>query len=304
MVFKGNFIKGGKIMLKGTITAIITPFDTDGSIDERALRRLVNFQIDSGISGLVPCGTTGESPTLSHEEHKRVIDIVIEETNGRVPIIAGTGSNSTEEALSLTRHAYKAGADYSLQVAPYYNKPTQKGLYEHFLAIADSIDIPLIIYNIPGRTGKNIETDTLLRMAEHKNIVGVKEASGNIPQIMDIINNRPEGFTVLSGDDNLTFPIIALGGDGVISVASNIVPIQVIEMVNSALQGNWSKAMQNHYHLLPLFKVLFLETNPIPIKTALAMKGMVKEIFRPPLCSMELENREKLKKVLESQGII
>ena len=291
-------------MLKGTITAIITPFDTDGSIDEKALRQLVNFQIDSGISGLVPCGTTGESPTLSHEEHKRVIDIVIEETNGRVPIIAGTGSNSTEEALSLTRHAYKAGADYSLQVAPYYNKPTQKGLYEHFLAIADSIDIPLIIYNIPGRTGKNIETDTLLRMAEHKNIVGVKEASGSIPQIMDIINNRPEGFTVLSGDDNLTFPIIALGGDGVISVASNIVPTQVIEMVNSALQGNWSKAMQNHYHLLPLFKVLFLETNPIPIKTALAMKGMVKEIFRPPLCSMELENREKLKKVLESQGII
>ncbi|MBW1679224.1 MAG: 4-hydroxy-tetrahydrodipicolinate synthase [Deltaproteobacteria bacterium] len=291
-------------MLRGTITAIITPFDSNGAVDENALRKLVNFQIDNGIIGIVPCGTTGESPTLNHEEHNRVIDIVIQESRGKVPIIAGTGSNSTKEAIDLTRHAQESGADYSLQVAPYYNKPTQRGFYEHFLSIAETIDLPLIIYNIPGRTGKNIETDTLLRLAEHKNIAGVKEASGSISQIMDIISQRSAGFTVLSGDDNLTLPIVALGGDGVISVASNIVPKQVSELVDGALKGNWGEARRCHYRLLPLFKTLFLETNPIPIKTALAMKGIIKEVFRSPLCAMEPENREKLKMVLESQGIL
>lgn len=291
-------------MLKGTITAIVTPFTDNGEIDEKALRRLVNFQIEHGVSGLVPCGTTGESPTLDYEEHNRVIDIVIEEANGRVPVVAGTGSNSTKEAIFLTRHAADAGAGYSLQVAPYYNKPTQKGFYEHFLAVAESVDIPSIIYNIPGRTGKNIETDTLLKLAEHKNIIGVKEASGNIAQIMDIIHQRPEGFIVLSGDDNLTLPIIALGGDGVISVASNIAPKHVCEMVSFALEGKWEEAKRCHYHLLPFLKALFIETNPLPIKTALAMKGMMKEVFRSPMCTMEPENRAKLKKVLEDQGIL
>jgi len=291
-------------MLQGTITAIVTPFDTNGEIDETALKELVSFQIDNGITGIVPCGTTGESPTLSHKEHSRVIETVIQEANGRVPIIAGTGSNSTEEAISLTRHAREAGADYSLQVAPYYNKPTQRGFYEHFMAIADSVDIPLIIYNIPGRTGKNIETDTLLRLTEHKNIVGVKESSGSIPQVMDIITQRPEGFAVLSGDDNLTLPIIALGGNGVVSVASNIVPKRVIELVNFALKGNWGEARKCHYRLLPLFKALFLETNPIPIKTALAMKNIIKEVFRSPLGTMESENREKLREVLKNQRVL
>jgi len=291
-------------MLQGTITAIVTPFDANGAINEKSLRELVNFQIDNGVSGIVPCGTTGESPTLSYEEHNRVVNIAIQEARGRVPIIAGTGSNATDEAVALTQHAHESGADYSLQVAPYYNKPTQKGFYEHFMTIADAVAIPLIIYNIPGRTGKNIETDTLLRMAEHKNIVGVKEASGSIPQIMDVISQRPEGFTVLSGDDNITLPVIALGGDGVISVASNIAPKQVSEMVNDALKGNWSEARRQHYHLLPFFKALFLETNPIPIKTALAMKGMLQEVFRSPLCVMEPKNREQLKTVLESLSIL
>jgi len=291
-------------MLRGTITAIVTPFDVNGAIDEKTLRELVNFQIAHGVSGIVPCGTTGESPTLSHEEHNRVIDITIQEARGRVPIIAGTGSNATDEAVALTKHAHESGADYSLQVAPYYNKPTQKGFYEHFITIADAVDIPLIIYNIPGRTGKNIETDTLLRLAEHRNIVGVKEASGSIPQIMDVLSQRSEGFTVLSGDDNLTLPVMALGGDGVISVASNIAPQQVSAMVAEALQGNWSEARSYHYHLLPLFKALFLETNPIPIKTALAMKGMLQEVFRSPLCAMEPKHREELKAVLETLGIL
>jgi len=291
-------------MLQGTITAIVTPFDANGAIDEKSFRELVNFQIDNGVSGIVPCGTTGESPTLSYEEHNRVVNIAIQEARGRVPIIAGTGSNATDEAVALTQHAHESGADYSLQVAPYYNKPTQKGFYEHFMTIADAVDIPLIIYNIPGRTGKNIETDTLLLLAEHKNIVGVKEASGSIPQIMDVISRRPEGFTVLSGDDNITLPVIALGGDGVISVASNIAPKQVSEMVNDALKGSWSEGRRQHYHLLPFFKALFLETNPIPIKTALAMKGVLQEVFRSPLCVMEPKNREQLKTVLESLNIL
>jgi len=292
------------MMLQGAITAIVTPFDEKGKIDEKALRKLVNFQIGNSISGIVPCGTTGESPTLDYEEHNLVIDIVIDEARGRVPVIAGTGSNSTDEAILLTRHALKAGAHSSLQVAPYYNKPTQKGLYEHFIAIAEAVDLPMIIYNIPGRTGVNIDTDTLLRMAAHKNIIGVKEASGSIPQMMDILSRRPAGFTVLSGDDNLTLPLMVLGGDGVISVASNIVPRQVSDMVQRALQRKWDEAREYHYLLLPLVKALFIETNPIPIKTALAMQGMVKEVFRSPLCTMDPKNREKLKVVLEKQKIL
>ena len=291
-------------MFQGAITAIVTPFDDKGNIDEKALRKLVSFQIENNISGIVPCGTTGESPTLTYEEHNQVIDIVVDEARGRVFVIAGTGSNSTDEAIILTEHALKAGAHSSLQVSPYYNKPTQKGLYEHFIAIAEAVDLPMIIYNIPGRTGINIETDTLLRMAEHKNIIGVKEASGSISQMMDVLSRRPSGFTVLSGDDNLTLPLMVLGGEGVISVASNIVPQQVSDLVQRALQGKWNEARECHYLLLPLFKALFIETNPIPIKTALSMLGMVKEVFRSPLCTMDPENREKLKLVLGKQKIL
>lgn len=290
--------------LQGTMTALVTPFDARGGLDEQALRDLVDFQIAQGISALVPCGTTGESPTLNYDEHNRVIELVIEQAEGRVPVIAGTGSNSTEEAIALTRHAREVGADYSLQVAPYYNKPTQRGFYEHFMAIADAVDLPLIIYNIPGRTGKNIETDTLMRLAEHEHIVGVKEASGDFAQIMEVLMRRPKDFVVLSGDDNLTLPIIALGGDGVISVASNLIPKALGDMVNLALRGSWEEARKKHFELLPLFKALFLETNPIPVKTALAMKGMVREVFRLPLCAMEPANREKLTKVLTDQGVL
>lgn len=290
--------------LQGTMTALVTPFDTQGALDEQALRDLVDFQIENGVAALVPCGTTGESPTLNYDEHNRVIEIVVEQAKGRVSVIAGTGSNATDEAIALTRHALKAGADYSLQVAPYYNKPTQRGFYEHFTAIAESVAMPFIVYNIPGRTGKNIETDTLMRLAEHKNIVGVKEASGDFAQIMDVILRRPQGFCVLSGDDNLTLPIMALGGEGVISVASNIIPKALSAMVDLALKGSWEEARQSHYRLLPLFKALFLETNPIPIKTALAMKGMIKEVFRLPLCAMEPGNREKLSKILTDQRVL
>jgi len=291
-------------MLRGTITALVTPFSKDGTVDEKALRSLVDFQIERGINGLLPCGTTGESPTLDYAEHNRVIDIVIEQAHARVPVIAGTGSNSTKEAIDLTLHAQKAGADFSLQVAPYYNKPTQQGFYEHFKAVADAVAIPLILYNIPGRTGKNIETATIVRLAEHKNIVGVKEASGDVWQMMDVIQQVPDDFTVLSGDDNLTFPLIAVGGHGVISVASNIIPAEVCAMVDSALAGTWEEARKRHYRLLPFFKAMFLETNPIPIKTALALRGMAEERFRLPMCPMAPENREKLLSIMRKQGLL
>ncbi|MBN1525719.1 MAG: 4-hydroxy-tetrahydrodipicolinate synthase [Spirochaetales bacterium] len=291
-------------MFKGVFTAIVTPFNKNNTIDEMKLRELVNFQIDNNISGLVPMGTTGESPTLNAEEHCRVIEIVIEETKGRVPVIAGTGSNCTDEAIELTRHAKEAGADASLQVAPYYNKPTAEGFYRHFTAIADAVDLPMIIYNIPGRSAKNIEPPTLLKLAKHKNIVAVKEASGNLGQMMDILQGRPKDFSVLSGDDNLTYPLMALGGDGVVSVASNLVPKEMSLMVDKILQGKWDEALVMHYSLLPLFKVIFIETNPIPIKAALAMKGMIEETYRLPMCEMEPQNREKLEKTLAELGIL
>ena len=291
-------------MFEGVYTALITPFKEDGSIDEDALERIVNFQIKSGITGVVPCGTTGESPTLSHEEHERVIELVVEFVDGRVPVIAGTGSNSTDEAISLTRHALESGADASLQVAPYYNKPTQEGFYRHFKKIADEIDIPLIVYNIPGRTGANIETATLMRLAHHKNIQCVKEASGSLPQMMDVIAQKPNNFTVLSGDDNLTLPLIALGGKGVISVAGNLIPKEMSKFVKTALEGNYEEARKIHYRLMPLFKALFIETNPIPIKSAMTIKGFCKEIYRLPLCEPQIQNKEKLRKVMESMEIV
>ncbi len=292
-------------MFKGTITAIVTPFLENGNIDEHSLKNLVKFQIENQIDGIVPCGTTGESPTLDYEEHHRVIEIVIAATDGKVPVIAGTGSNSLREALEITKRAAGAGADASLQVCPYYNKPTQEGLYRHFSAIAKAVDIPIIIYNIQGRTGVNLETGTLARLAkEHSNIVAVKEASGNVAQMMDVLNELPKNFTVLSGDDNLTLPLMALGGKGVISVASNIIPREMHELTEYALNGDFENAARLHYQLLPLFKGIFLETNPIPIKAALAMKGMIKEAYRLPLCEMKAENKEKLRNILNNLKLL
>ena len=292
-------------MFKGAITAIVTPFKEDESLDLDALKRLVEFQIRNKIDGIVPCGTTGESPTLNYEEHEEVIETVIGAVNGRVPVIAGTGSNCTKEAIEMTIKAADAGADASLQVCPYYNKPTQEGLFRHFSAIAKSVDIPIIIYNIKGRTGINMETPTLARIArEHSNIVAVKEASGDISQMQDVLNTLPKGFDVLSGDDNMTFPLMKLGGKGVISVASNIIPHEIHNLAEYALKGDFKKAEELHNKLMPLFKGIFIETNPTPIKAALAMKGMIKESYRLPMCEMQPENKIKLKEILQGLKII
>ncbi|MBI4452063.1 4-hydroxy-tetrahydrodipicolinate synthase [Candidatus Woesearchaeota archaeon] len=292
-------------MFKGAITAIVTPFLKNGEVGEEALRNLVEFQIKNNIDGLVPCGTTGESPTLSHEEHQKVIEIVIGAAGGKVPVIAGTGSNSTHHAVEMTKKAEEMGANASLQVCPYYNKPTQEGLFRHFSSIANAVEIPIVIYNIQGRTGINMETATLARLAkEHSNIVAVKEASGNVGQMMDVISALPKTFTVLSGDDNLTLPLMALGGKGVISVASNIIPKEMHQLTEYALNGDFENAKKLHYHLLPLFKGIFIETNPIPIKAALAMKGMIEESYRLPMCEMKAENKEKLRSILSDLKLL
>jgi len=271
---------------RGVYTAIITPFTQSGNVDEENLQRIIEDQIENGIDGLVPCGTTGESPTLSHEEHDRVIELTVEYTRGRVPVIAGTGSNSTREAIRLSKHAQEAGVDALLQVNPYYNKPTQKGLYLHFKAVADAVDIPVLVYNIKGRTGINVETPTLVRlMNDCENIQGVKEASGNLDQMKDVIQNRSDGFSVLSGDDNMTLSLLRAGGDGVVSVASNLIPRQMVDFVHAGLDGNLDKAQQEEERLMEFFKALFLETNPIPIKTAMAMRGWCEETFRLPMCT-------------------
>jgi 4-hydroxy-tetrahydrodipicolinate synthase len=291
-------------MFKGVYTALVTPFQEDGSVDEPSLRKLVDFQIAGGVAGLVPMGTTGESPTVDHDEHTEIIRIVIEQARGRVPIIAGTGSNSTQEAVDLTMHARKLGAAASLQVSPYYNRPTQEGLYRHFTKVADEGGLPIIVYNIPGRTGVTVENDTMLRLADHKNIVGVKEATGNMPLVLDLMRRRPADFDVLSGDDNLTFPLICLGGVGVISVASNIIPAPMADLVALSLAGDLAKARAMHNRLFSLFRALFLETNPIPIKAAMAMKGMLKETYRLPLCTMSPKPRAELEAVLKEHKII
>ena len=292
-------------MFKGAITAIVTPFTKQGDIDETALRNLIGFQIENNIDGIVPCGTTGESPALDHDEHEKVFKIAIEAANGKVPVIAGTGGNSTKKVVEMTRLAKELGADASLQGCPYYNKPTQEGLYRHFSAIANAVDIPLVIYNIQGRTGVNMETATLARLAkEHSNIVAVKEASGNIAQMMDVLSTLPKSFTVLSGDDNLTLPLMALGGKGIISVASNIIPNEMHKLTELALNGDWEQAKELHFKLLPLFKGIFIETNPIPIKAALAMKGIIQENYRLPMCEMKEENREKLRRMLNELKVI
>ena len=291
-------------MFKGSIVAIVTPF-RDNKVDEKKLRELIEFQIKNGSSGIVPCGTTGESATLSFEEHNRVIEVTVEQAKKRVPVIAGTGSNSTEEAIILTRHAAKAGADASLQVSPYYNRPTQKGLFEHFRAIADAVDIPIILYNIASRTGVNIEPDTIAGLSrECKNIVGVKEASGNLDQMSRIKELCGAGFDLISGDDSLTLPILSIGGTGIISVVANIVPRDVAALVSEFQKGNLKKAQELHFKLLPLIKAMFIETNPIPVKTAMGLLNICGPDLRLPMCGMSGENQEKLKKALIDYGLI
>jgi 4-hydroxy-tetrahydrodipicolinate synthase len=291
-------------MFRGSIVAIVTPFH-GGRVDEKKFRELIEFQIKNGSSGIVPCGTTGESATLTFKEHDRVIEVTIEQVKKRVPVIAGTGSNSTEEAIMLTRHAEIAGADASLQVSPYYNRPTQKGLYEHFKAIADAVKIPIILYNIASRTGVNIEPETIARLARDcKNMIGVKEASGSLDQMSRIKQLCGENFDLISGDDSLTLPVIGIGGTGIISVVANIVPKDVADMVSAFEKGNLKKAQELHYKLLPLIKAVFIETNPIPVKTAMGLMGMCEPDLRLPMTSMSPENLEKLKKALKDYGLI
>ena len=293
-------------MFEGLFTAIISPFTKSGKLDEEALKKLIDFNIENEVDGIVPCGTTGESPTLTAEEHDRVIELTVEHVNGRVPVIAGTGSNCTAEAVRLSRHAEEVGVDGLLIVNPYYNKPTQKGLYLHFKEIADAVKIPCVVYNIKGRTGVNVETDTLVKlMTDCENIVAVKEASGDIEQMKDVIAKRKEGFSVLSGDDNIAFDLIKAGGNGVISVASNIAPKMMADMIHAALDGKNDVADELNQKLSELFRVEFIETNPIPIKTGLAMKGMCEEMFRLPMCPLEKpEHKEDLKTVLTELELI
>lgn len=291
-------------MFSGVYTALVTPFTKSGELDVQKLKDLVDFQIKEGISGLVPVGTTGESPTLSIKENIEVIDLVVKRSAGRKKIIAGTGANCTAEALEMTKAAKNIGADASLQVAPYYNKPSQEGLYRHFMTIADKVDLPIVVYNIPGRSGVNIETDTLMRLAIHPNIVAVKEASGDMGQVMDVLKRKPENFDLLSGDDSIAMPITLLGGSGVISVASNILPAKMEEMIGAALRGEVEKARELHFNMLPFFKSMGLETNPLPVKSAMAIAGMVEEVFRLPLCIPYEETRFKLKEALKQQGLL
>ncbi|MFH1198580.1 MAG: 4-hydroxy-tetrahydrodipicolinate synthase [Candidatus Omnitrophota bacterium] len=291
-------------MFKGSIVAIATPFH-NGKVDEKKLRNLIDFQIKNGTSGIVPCGTTGESATLTFDEHELVIEITIEQVNTRVPVIAVTGSNSTEEAIMLTKQAASSGADASLQVSPYYNRPTQAGLYEHFKAIARSVKIPIILYNISGRTGVNIEPETIARLAKDcKNIVAVKEASGSLDQMSRIKALCPLSFQLISGDDSLTLPVLSIGGIGIISVVANIVPRDVADLVSAFEKGNIKKAQNLHYKLLPLIKAVFIETNPIPIKTAMGLLGMCEADLRLPMCEMSADNLGKLKKALKDYGLL
>src|SRR5215468_9588980 len=292
-----------KRRFQGTGTAMITPFKSDGSVDEKALRRFVDFQIDGHVDMLLPCGTTGEGATLDENETDRVVQIVIEQSRQRVPVIVGAGSNSTAKAIQMTKRAKRLGADGVLSVGPYYNKPTQQGYYEHFRAIAEADDIPVIVYNVPGRTGGNIEAKTMLRLAEISNIVAVKEASGNLGQIMDIIQDAPPDFCVLSGDDALALAVIAVGGDGVVSVVSNETPGMMSTMIKAALEGNLTKARDIHYRLLALMNVNFLESNPIPVKAALGMMGLIGENYRLPLVPITPANRDRVSKVVEELGL-
>ncbi len=287
-------------MFEGSIVALVTPFK-DGAVDYDKLEELVEFHIKEGTDAILPCGTTGESPTLSHEEHRAVVEFVVKKVNHRVPVIAGAGSNSTEEALSLTHHAKEVGADAVLSITPYYNKPTQKGMIKHFTKIAEEVDIPMVLYNVPGRTGVNLLPETVAELAKVKNIVAVKEASGSITQICDIISLCD--ITVLSGDDSITFPLLAAGGKGVISVAANIIPKEMSLLVSS-FRTNIARSRELHYKYWRLFKDLFIESNPIPVKAAMDMMGLLDFNVRLPLCEMSEANKQKLRATLSACGLI
>ncbi len=287
-------------MFEGSIVALVTPFQ-DGAVDYDKLGDLAEFHIEKGTNAILPCGTTGESPTLSHDEHHKVVETVVRKVDGRIPVIAGAGSNSTQEALSLTRHAKEVGADAVLSITPYYNKPTQKGMIEHFTRIATEVDIPMILYNVPGRTGVNLLPETVAELSRVKNIVAVKEASGNMSQICDIISRCD--ITVLSGDDSMTFPLLAAGGKGVISVAANIIPTEMAELVSSFLSDT-DRSRELHYEYWRLFKDLFIETNPIPVKTAMDMMGLLEFEMRLPLCEMTDAHKQALRSTLSDCGLI
>ncbi|RLC31224.1 MAG: 4-hydroxy-tetrahydrodipicolinate synthase [Deltaproteobacteria bacterium] len=290
-------------MFNGSIVAIVTPF-RQGEVDEEAYRELIEFQIENGTSAIVPCGTTGESATLSFEEHNRVIDIAVDAVKKRVPVIAGTGGNSTREAIELTAHAKKAGVDATLQVTPYYNKPTQEGLFLHFKTIAEAVPLPQVLYNVPGRTSVNMLPETVARLARIPNIVAIKEASGNLGQMAEIMRLAGEHITLISGDDNLTLPILSIGGKGVISVVANIAPRDTADMLNAWEEGDVARARRLFFRMLPLCQAMFYETNPVPVKTALSLMGKIEEELRLPLAGMAPGNLEKLKQALRDYGIL
>ena len=290
-------------MFQGSFVALVTPFK-NGKIDEEALKNIIEFQVSNGTNGIVPCGTTGESATLSVEEHNQVVEITVQAVNGRIPVIAGSGSNSTGEAIKLTRHAKEVGANAALHITPYYNKPTQEGLYQHFKKIAGEVDIPIILYNVPGRTSVNMLPETTARLAEIKNIVGIKEATGNLQQISETIKLCGDNFSVISGDDANTLPIIAAGGNGVISVTANIAPEKISALCKSCLEGNFSDARKLHYELLDLNNIMFIETSPVPVKTSLSLMGKITGELRLPLTPLSESSLSKLKILLKKSGII
>ncbi len=290
-------------MFTGSLVAIVTPF-RQGKVDERALADLIEWQIARGTNGIVPCGTTGESATLSHDEHNRVIELTVDVVHRRVPVIAGTGSNSTEEAIALTRHAKLAGVDGALLITPYYNKPTQEGLYRHYKTVAEAVDLPLVLYNIPGRTGVNMLPATIARLSAIQTIIGVKEGSGSVQQASDIVQMCGDRLTVLAGDDSLALPMMAVGGKGVITVTANIMPAEMASLVKAFAEGKVEEARRLHFKLSPLFAALFYETNPIPVKEALGLMGKIDPELRLPLCSMAQDTREKLIRVLKEATLI
>jgi 4-hydroxy-tetrahydrodipicolinate synthase len=289
---------------RGAFVAIVTPF-IDGKLDEQGLKDLIEFHIANGTHGIVPCGTTGESATMSHAEHHRVVELTIETVNGRVPVLAGTGSNSTSETIELTRHAKEAGADGALVITPYYNKPSQEGLFQHFKAVAEAVDISIIMYNVPSRTSINMLPATVARCAEIKTLVGIKEATADLNQISEVIRLCPDGFAVMSGDDFTSMPTVLIGGTGVISVTSNVQPKEMAQMIDAALAGDLAKAKELHYKLFPLMQAMFIDTNPVPAKTALELMGKIKSSApRLPLYQMNDATVEKLKKVLVASGLL
>ena len=288
-------------MFAGTYTAMVTPFDSRGAVDYGKIKDLIAIQIEGGVDGIVPVGTTGESPTLNYEEHRKVIEVAIESAKGKTKVIAGTGANSTKEAVELTEYARDAGADATLQVTPYYNKPSQEGLYRHFSEVAD-LGLPVVLYNVPGRTAREIEVDTVVRLSEHPNIAALKEAGGCVDRVSDVVSRCD--ITVLSGDDALTFPMMAIGARGVISVASNVAPKPLSEMTHLALDGQWEPARQLHLKYYRLFCDLFVDTNPVPVKAAMAMMGLTEEVYRLPLCAMSDSKKEVLRSTLKNCGLI